>query len=122
MFNLIIFEEIGCPKFSKILKILLRNKNLSSNICPQTGFSQFLSLSFENSAARKITLFSKRSQKIKNNFGKKFFYEVHISIRRINVRKTIQIGDGHWSLGRFLQRTTAKIKCFGQNFKPTLRL
>jgi hypothetical protein len=44
----------------------------------------------------------------KKYFEKKFFDEVLISIRRINVQKISQIIDGHWLLGRFLQKTALK--------------
>jgi hypothetical protein len=53
---------------------------------------------------KKVTFFKKiqnsipyRSKKQKQ-FQKKFFYEVLVSIRRINVQKINQIGDDHWSL------------------------
>jgi hypothetical protein len=73
-----------------------------------------LSLGFENFAApiEKSHYFQKKAKKSiflnsvenekKTDFGKKFFYDVLISIERINVQKISQIGDGHWSLGRFL--------------------
>jgi hypothetical protein len=94
---------------------LFQNKNLSSNICPQTGFSQFSSLAFKHcvDSIEKCNFFLKKVKKSKIPSRskkkmiseKKFFHEVLISIRRINVQKIFQIGDGHWSLGRFLQKT-----------------
>jgi hypothetical protein len=86
---------------------LFKNKNSISNICPPTDFSQFLSLGFGSFAVsiEKVTFFEKKAKKYKflnsvenekkNNFGKKIFYEVLISIGRINVQKISQIGDGH---------------------------
>jgi hypothetical protein len=73
------------------------NKNLSSNICPQTKCStQFWSLAFKNCAAsiEKYYFFSKKAKNPKNISEKK----------SSNIRKICQIGDGHWSLGRFLYK------------------
>jgi hypothetical protein len=62
---------------------------------------------------QKIGTFYKKGQKIKNSkfrpdrketCRKKYFHEILISIRRINAQKISQIGDDHWSLGRFLQK------------------
>jgi hypothetical protein len=99
---------------SSKLKIfeLAKNENLNSNIVSQTGFSRFWILAFKNfwDPMEKSHFFQKKAKKSKFQnsvqidffFGQKFFYEVLISIRRINVQKISQIGDGHWSLGRFL--------------------
>jgi hypothetical protein len=60
---------------------------------------------------KKVTFFKKEqknpnfkipSRSKKNFFGKKFFYEVLTSIRRINVQKISQIGDGQLVTGRMV--------------------
>jgi hypothetical protein len=82
---------------------LFKNKNWSSNICPPTGFSQFLSLGFKNFAdsIEKSHFFQKKKKK-KIKISKLRRERKKKTIGRINVQKIIQIGDGHWSLGRFL--------------------
>jgi hypothetical protein len=73
----------------------------------QLASVNFLSLSFEKKA-KKSKFLNSIAERKKKQFRKKFFYKVLISIGRINVQKIRQIGDGLWSLGRFLQKTVLK--------------
>jgi hypothetical protein len=91
---------------SKVAKIC---KKLATNWLQSIldfGFQKFLGCNGKKSLLKKKKAenpnFKITSRSKKHFSGKKFFHEVLISIRRINVQKISQIGDGHWSLGRFL--------------------
>jgi hypothetical protein len=118
-------EKKSHAKAHTLLKMkifeLFKNKNKSSNIFTPTGYTQFLSLAFKNCAAsiEKCHFFQEKAKKSKipnsvqiekKYFGKKFFHEVLIFIGRVNYPKFSQIGDGHWSLGRFLPKPL--LSCF----------
>jgi hypothetical protein len=102
----IIFMQMSITSSKINIFELFENQNLSSNICPPTSFSQFLSLSFENFAVTiERSSFFKKGEKIKiskfrreGNFGKKIFYEVLISI--ISMRESMfkNQPNRRWSL------------------------
>jgi hypothetical protein len=61
--------QLSITSWNMIIFELFKNKNWSSNICPQTDFKQFLSLAFQNCAAsiEKCQYFQKKGKKIKNS-------------------------------------------------------
>jgi hypothetical protein len=64
---------------------------------------------------KKNVTFSKKTKNSKFHPDRKILFRKNIL--SINVLKISQIGDGHWSLYRFLQKTALKLWGNSDNFK-----